>query len=148
MALTAKSSKATQLSPSDNERVTIPVIQEELRVGKRLVDSGRGVRVNKTVTTHEHTVDEPLLRQELSVERRPIGSVVDGSHIPQTRYEGDTLVVPVLEEVLVVKKQLRLKEELRITRRESQHQETQKVTLRSEQVTVEQFDDADKSAPA
>lgn len=140
MALTAKSSKAVPLD-SDSERVTIPVVQEQLSVGKRLVESGRGVRVKKAVTTREQTVNEPLLRQELSVERRPVGTVVDGSQVPQTRYEGNTLVVPVLEEVLVVEKRLRLKEEIRITRRESRYPETQKVTLRSEHVTVEAFDD-------
>jgi len=147
MALTTKSSKALPLPSSRVERITVPVIREELHVSKRMVDSGRGVRVNKAVKMHEQTVDEALLRQEFLVERRAVGSVVDGSHMPQTRYEGDTLVVPVLEEVLVIEKRLRLKEELRITRHESWHRETQKVMLRSEHVTVDQFDDADKSLP-
>jgi stress response protein YsnF len=61
---------------------------------------------------------------------------------PSTRYEGDTLVVPVLEEVLVVERRVRIKEEIRITRtrREEHHAET--VMLKSEQVSVERFDEA------
>ena len=118
----------------------IPVWQEELHVGTRTVDAGSGVRIHKTVSEEEQTIDPPLERDELSVETVPVGQWVDSASPPQARYEGDTLIVPVLEEVLVVEKKLRVKEELRITRRRQETHAPQKVTLRSEHVTVERFD--------
>jgi stress response protein YsnF len=54
-----------------------------------------------------------------------------------TRTEGETTIIPVMEEVLVVEKRLRLKEELHVTRRRTEHRDPQRVTLRSERVEVE-----------
>ena len=123
----------------------IPVMEEELRVGKRVVETGR-VRVTKTVQEHEEVVDEPLMREEYDVERVRVDAFVDGPVGP--RQEGETLVVPVLEEVLVVEKRLVVREELRITRRRTEERKPQHVKLLSEEVEVERADahgDADES---
>lgn len=122
-------------------QMTFPVMEEQLQVSKRTVDTGRGVRIHKTVAEREQVLDEPLLREQLMVEHVPIGRVVPESDPPQMRYEGDTLVVPVLEEVLVVQKQLLLKEEVRITRQQHREASPRTVSLRAEQVTVERFDE-------
>ena len=122
-------------------QMTFPVMEEDVKVGKRVIDTGRGVRVHKTVTERQQVLDQPLLQDRLEVEHVQIGRVVGESEQPQMRYEGDTLVVPVLEEVLVVQKQLLLKEEVRITRRRETVRRPETVTLRSEQVRVEHFDE-------
>lgn len=124
---------------------TIPVWQEELQVGTRKIDTGKGVRIRKTVSEEEQIVEPPLLHEELSVETVPVGEWVESATPPQARYEGDTLIVPVLEEVVVVQKRLRLKEELRITRHRKETRVPQSVMLKSEQVTVERFD---RSSPS
>lgn len=129
--------------PKQPVQMTFPVMEEELHVTKRVIDTGRGLRVHKTVSEHEEVLDQPLLRERLVVEHVPVGRVVEDAELPRTRYEGDTLVVPVLEEVLVVKKQLLLKEEVRITRQQQQVQVPRKVLLRSEQVAVERFDEGE-----
>jgi stress response protein YsnF len=49
------------------------------------------------------------------------------------------MIVPVIEEVLVVQKQLRLIEELHIRKSRTERHEPQTVTLRKEEVTVEQL---------
>jgi len=113
----------------------IPVIQEAIRVEKREFESGRVV-VHKTVVERDEVVDIILRQQDLSVERVPVGRVVEEA--PQTRQEGDTLIVPILEEVLVVKKRLVLKEELHIRKQSSERTEQKTVRLRSEQVEIEQ----------
>lgn len=128
-----------------NQQVIFPVRQEQLHVGKRIADTGRGVRIHKTVSEQQHVVDEPLLHDELEVVHVPVGAIVAESEPPRMRYEGDTLVVPVLEEVLVVQKQLRLKEELRITRHKRQAHAPQTVSLRSEHVALERFDEGMRS---
>ena len=113
----------------------IQVVEETIRVEKRLVESGRVV-VHKTVTERDEVVEILLRQQDLVVERVPIGLVV--SEAPQSRQEGDTLIVPILEEVLVVEKRLVLKEELHIRKQSSERMEHQTVRLRSEQVEIEQ----------
>jgi uncharacterized protein (TIGR02271 family) len=115
-------------------RLVIPVLAEELEVERHKLTSGV-VRVQKLVREHEQTVEEPVRREELHVERVPIGRIVD--QLPKTRTEGETLVIPVLEEVLVVEKRVMLKEEVRVTMRRSEEPSQQRVTLRAEEVIVE-----------
>jgi stress response protein YsnF len=124
----------------------IPVWQEELHVDTRTVDTGKGIRIHKTVTEEEVIVDPALMQEQLSVEHVTIGQWVEPGKQPEMRYEGDTLVVPVLEEVLVIEKKLRLKEELRITRRRQETRVPQSVVLRTEKVAVERFDRAGEPA--
>lgn len=124
------------------ETLRVPVIEEEARVEKQAVDTGRGVRIHKTVAEHPFQIDERLLREDVEVTHVPVDRIVALDQAPVTRYEGDTLVVPIVEEVLVVERRLRIKEELRITRtrREERHAET--VMLKVEQVSVERFDES------
>ena len=121
----------------ERDEVVIPVVAEAVEVGKRRVETGR-VRVRKTVRTTEKVVDEPVVREEVEVERVPINRVIDEAVGP--RQEGDTLIVPLLEEVLVVEKRLVLREEVRITRRRTEHRSSRSVTLRTEEATVERVD--------
>ncbi|USX20606.1 YsnF/AvaK domain-containing protein [Oxalobacteraceae bacterium OTU3REALA1] len=131
---------------AEGETVTLPVYQEQLHVDTRLADTGHGVRVHKHVRSHPHQLDQTLWHDELDVRHVPVDRVVNAP--PAARYEGDTFIVPVLEEVLVVEKRYRIREELHITRlrHASRHQET--VPLRAEHVTVERFDDGDGGQPS
>jgi uncharacterized protein (TIGR02271 family) len=117
--------------------LVLPVLAEALDVQTRTVETGR-VRLHKTVQTREVLVDEPLLREEVIIERVPINRVVEGP-IP-VRYEGETMIVSVLEEVLVVETRLLLTEELRITRRRTETHRPVPVTVRREDVTIERVD--------
>jgi len=114
--------------------IVVPVIAEELDVQKRLVETGR-VRITKVVHEREEVVNEPLFREEVMIERVPINRFVDAP-IP-LRYEGDTIIVSLLEEVAVVEKRLMLKEELRITRRQVEGHTPSPVVLRREEAIVE-----------
>jgi stress response protein YsnF len=135
------------VQPDGQDQLKIPVVREEVRVEKRLVDTGRGVRIHKTVAELPCQIDERLLRDEVEVSHVPVDRIVPLDAAPATRYEGETLVVPILEEVLVVERRVRIKEELRITRirREEHHAET--IMLKSEQVSVERFEEAGDSPP-
>lgn len=129
-------------APAAQEPLRVPVIAEQLAVGTRTVDTGRGVRVHKTVVEQPVTIDERLARDEVEVRHVAVDRIVALEEAPANRYEGDTLIVPILEEVLVVERRLRIKEELHITRvrREEHHQE--EVVLKAEQVRVERFDES------
>lgn len=122
---------------SGGERVVVPVIAEELVVERQTVETGR-VRVSKRVNERVEVVDEPLVLEEVHVERVPVDRVVDGP-VP-VRYEGDTMIVPLFEEVLVVEKRLVLKEELHITKRRREERRPQEVRLRSEEARVERLE--------
>lgn len=136
-----------QVQPNGQESLKVPVVREEVQVEKQVVDTGRGVRIHKTVAEHPCHIDERLLRDDVEVSHVPVDRIVPLDAAPATRYEGDTLVVPILEEVLVVERRVRIKEELRITRtrREEHHAET--VMLKSEQVSVERFEEAGGRPP-
>jgi uncharacterized protein (TIGR02271 family) len=119
------------------ETVVVPVIREEVHVGRRIVEGG-GVRVHKRVEEREEVVEQPTYREEVSVERITIGRPVDEAF--GSRQEGDTLIIPVLEEMLVVEKRLVLKEEIRITKRRFEETERASVLVREEHVDIEQID--------
>jgi uncharacterized protein (TIGR02271 family) len=117
--------------------IVVPVIGEQLMLGKRIVDAGRGVRVTKRVHEKHVPVHEQLWCDEVAVARVAVDQLVDT--LPQSRYEGDTLIVPVVEEVVVTEKRYRIKEELRITTTRRQHEYRDTVPLRVEDVQVETF---------
>jgi len=122
--------------------LTVPVLREELSVQKRPVETGR-TRIFKTIAERQETIDEPLMREEVVVEHVPVHQVWSGPP-PSVRYEGDTLVIPLLEEVFVVEKRLMLKEEVHVRRQQTTVREPQQVTLRSEEVHVERVNPPDE----
>jgi len=136
---------ATTDVPADST-LTIPVIEEGLRVERQEVETGR-VRFVKTVSEREAVIDEPVLRDEVTFERVPLNQPWEGPP-PPVRYSGDTMIIPLLEEIIVVEKRLVLKEELHVRRVRTTAQEPQRVTLRSEDVRVERIDSSSPGNPA
>jgi uncharacterized protein (TIGR02271 family) len=125
----------------------IPIVHESLSVEKRVVDAAR-VRIRKIVTEHTEQVAVPLTREEVSVERVTINQWLDGPVTSRT--EGDTLVIPLVEEVLFVQKRLVLREEIRITKTPVQLETVPtEVVLRREDVEIDRtpLDPADDAAP-
>ena len=137
MSFTDIEGRAVAKDGAVEETVVVPVIQEDLQVRKGEIEIGR-VRLTKTVNEREDMVDEPLMQDEVVVQRIPINRVVDG-RMPDVRYEGDTMIIPLFEEVMVMQKRVVLKEELRITKRRFETRNPQSVTLRSEEVNVERL---------
>lgn len=117
----------------DPEQILVPLHAEEISVGKRRVVTGR-VKVATVTRQHEQLVDELLASEHVEIERTAIGKQVDTP--PVVREDGDTLVIPIIEEVVVVERRLLLKEEVRIRRvRETQrHQE--RVILRKQEAVI------------
>lgn len=111
----------------------ITLAEERVHVGKREVERGRVV-VRKRVETREELAEAVLHREELSVERVPLGVPVDAP--PPAREEGNVLIVPVVEERLVVQTRLILKEELRVTRHRRTETFREPVRLRAEVAEV------------
>lgn len=127
--------------PTVEGAVTIPVYQEQVHVGIRTVDTGRGVRVTKSVTEHPVEIDETLHHDEVEITHVPVDRIVAASDAPAARYEGDTYIIPIVEEVLVLERRLRIKEEIHITKIKREDRHTETVFLKAEEVRVERFDD-------
>ena len=116
------------------EVAAIPLVEERLEVGKRRVESGR-VRVRVAVDTREEIVPAELAHDEVKVRRVPRNVAV--SELPGVRLEGDTTIIPVVEEQLVVEKRLVLVEEIHVVRGTRTATERIPVTLRSERAEIE-----------
>jgi uncharacterized protein (TIGR02271 family) len=116
-----------------SKRQSLPLHEEVATVTKRTVE--RRARIDKQVRTRTETVEVVLRRDQPVIERIPINREV--SEAPPVRQEGDTLVVPVLEEIAVIERRLVLREEIRIHRHEIVEPFRQDVTLRTEEVVVD-----------
>jgi uncharacterized protein (TIGR02271 family) len=123
-------------SGSDGRELVVPLYAEELLVSKRLVPTNR-VQVSRVTQQHEQLVDELLARERVAIDRTVLDKPVDS--IPTVREEGDTIIVPIVEEVLVVERRLILKEEVRIRRLHEEERHQERVTLRKQEAIIERF---------
>ena len=101
-----------------------------------MVESGR-VQIVKRVEQREQMIDEPLLADAVEIRRVPVNRPVD--RVLRARQVGNTLIIPVLEEVLVVHKRLVLKEELHVRRKQTQTRRPQRVTVRAERAEIKRI---------
>ena len=127
---------SARLEPSsanlaDDPKLALPA--EELTVTKETVETGR-LRVSKQTHTREVAIDEDLVRETAEIETIVVGRQI--FEMPSVRHEGETIIVPIVEEVIHTERRLILKEEIRITRRKSTEQFHDRVTLRYQEAVV------------
>jgi uncharacterized protein (TIGR02271 family) len=106
--------------------------EEELRVGTREREAG-AVRVRKRVRTDRERIVVPKKRVEVTVERVP---VVEGEAAGSEIAEGE-IVVPIVEEEVVVEKRPVVKEELRIRKEVVEEAEVVVEDVRREEIDVD-----------
>ena len=123
----------------DEERndIVIPVVEEEVVAGARPVKSG-GVRVDKHVDQRIRRVQVPLLHEEVEVRRVPVNKVV--KEAPSVRRQGDVVIVPVVEEELIITKRLVLREEIHLITRRTKERFVKDVTIDRERAVVHRLD--------
>ena len=122
------------MATSRDETIAIPLATEELVVSRREVETAR-VRVRTVVDERQELVREDLLRSAVRIEHVPVN--VEVSVMPQPRMDGDTYIIPVVEEVLYVRKALVVIEEIRLHRQTSTEKVEQTVAVRSQRAVVE-----------
>jgi uncharacterized protein (TIGR02271 family) len=128
-----------QESHGASQSTVIPVVEEQLQVSKQVIETGK-VRVSKSVHEEEVTVDVSAVHDEIDVERIEVNQYVE-TPPPPVRYEGDTMIIPILREVEVVEKRLMLVEEVHVTKRRVETNAPQQIKLRKEEVTVERIEE-------
>lgn len=111
----------------------VPVLEERVRIDKKLVDSGV-VKISTSVSEHAEVITTALMRERVEIDRVPMNVEVD--QVPEIRHEGGILVIPVVEERAVVVKRFVLVEELHVRRKVVQENAQIPVELRSTEVHV------------
>jgi stress response protein YsnF len=119
---------------SPPQRTTIPIVEEQAHVEKNVVQTG-AIRVRIRTANRTEVIDEPVLVRGFSLGRVARNQVVEERR--QAWTEGEVMVVPVYEEVVV--KQTVLVEEIRLTPTLSMRHETQRLDLASETAVYERL---------
>lgn len=122
------------MADNRHDTVTIPLAEETLVVGRRTVETGK-VRVRTEIDEREELVRDQVSRSNVDVQRVAVEVEVDRPPEPWT--DGNTLVIPITEERLVVRKALFVTEEVRVTRQTRVEEYEKPVTLRRERAVVE-----------
>jgi uncharacterized protein (TIGR02271 family) len=104
-----------------------------LRVHKDRVSRGE-VRIRKEVTATTQTVEVPVTREELVVERVPVSGQ---QPVTNATFESEEIRIPLSEERATVSKQAVVREEVRIGKKEVTHVEALDEQVRSEELKVE-----------
>lgn len=122
------------------EGETMQLREEELQARKSSVERGK-VRLGKEVVEEEKSMDVPVTREEVYVERRavdrrPADRPIDGS-------QSETIHVPVHEERVEVDKQPVVYEEVGVNKRTTQKKQRVSDTVRREELRTEKDGDVD-----
>ncbi len=129
----------TEQQPSSTEtidQVVIPVLEEHATISTEVRETGC-VRVSKSVTHQKQLVETPVRIEEIEIKRVPINRPIQEP--VAAREEGSVTIVPVMEEVVVVTKQLMLREEIHLIRRTRETIESQEIMLEKDDIQVERF---------
>ena len=131
---TNNETKSAVEGPRDD--ATLPLFAEELTVAKENRETGR-VRISTHTHEREALIDEDLARERVEIETIPIGRRINT--VPAVRQEADTTIIPVVEERLVVERQVVLKEEIRVRRVRTTERHQEKVALRYQEAVITRY---------
>ena len=113
--------------------------EEELVTRKEMVETGQ-VRIDKDVVTEEKTLDVPVMREEVSVERTP----VDRRPADRPIDDGEqTIRVPVREERVEVEKRPVVYEEVGVVTREVQGKQQVSDSVKREEARIDRDGEVD-----
>lgn len=130
----ADMSETTRPTATGAERESVPVVEEQLAVGKREVSRGR-VRVRTYVTERPVEQDVTLREERVNVERRPVDRAA--GTVPADAFRERTIEVAATGEEAVVSKEARVIEEVVVSKDQTSRTETVRDTVRKTEVEVE-----------
>lgn len=125
-------------TPIGQGDVAVPVREEELQATKERGEAGR-VHIHKDVVEEPQSINVPVSREEVRVERVPVEGAATGNLGPDAFQDKD-IDVPVMGEQVNVEKQTRVGEELHLHKREVTENQRFGDTVRRERVNVEGVD--------
>jgi len=141
-ANTTTDTYSTNVTDNDQQNTTIPVIQENVEIGKQRVKTG-GAYIKARIVEKpvEQTVN--LQEEHLNIERKQVDR-------PANSTDFDTFKEGVIEmeehaEIPVVNKESRVVEEINVNKEVSERTETVRDTVRRTEVDIENLGDRDKN---
>jgi len=122
----------------EDDEVTVQRVEEELLVGRREREAG-SMRIRKRVRTETEHLEVPRKRVEVTVERVPVDETTTGGEgITATpQIEEEEIVVPIVEEEILIEKRPVVKEEIRIRKRVVEDVEIVEEDIRIEEVEID-----------
>jgi stress response protein YsnF len=126
-------------SGDGKDPIVLPLYEEQIAVSKRQSSPGQ-VNVSVATKQFEQAIDELLASESYEIERTqfdqpiPVDSSIGAA--PTIREEGDTIIIPVIEEVLVIQRRAVVKEEIRIRRVHKKERFQDRVLLRRQEAVV------------
>jgi uncharacterized protein (TIGR02271 family) len=133
---TPQTAETTQYNAANVQSETaIPVIEEQLQVGKREVESG-GARIRSRIIEKPVEASIRLREEHVVVNRRPVDRVVTDADLASVK-EGNIQITESAE-VPVVAKEARVVEEVVVGKNVTEHQETIRDTVKRTDVDVEE----------
>jgi len=130
---TATAKTATRSRAKTEAEKTMELREEELHARKQPVRTGE-VRVRKDVVTETQTLDVPVTREEVVIERHPVGHKTSPNADIRP---GEEVRIPVMEEQVRVAKDTVLKEEVNVGKRKVSGTKRVSGTVRKEKARVE-----------
>jgi len=127
---------STRQRSYEGGEMVIPIVEEEIHVGKREVESG-GVRVETHIEERPVNEQVTLREEEVHVERRAVNQRIDPSQIDSLVQEG-TFEVRERDEQAVVSKEARIVEEVVVNKEAHERTETIQDTVRRTDVDVQE----------
>jgi uncharacterized protein (TIGR02271 family) len=118
----------------EQERTSIPIIEERVDVGKRQVQKG-GVRVHTHLEERPVEKDVTLRDEQVRVERRPVDRPASGADLD--RFRDETIEVQETDEEAFITKEARVVEEVVIDKDVDERTETVRSTARRTDVDTE-----------
>jgi uncharacterized protein (TIGR02271 family) len=127
--------------PTPPTEADVTLSEEELAVGKRMVQEGQ-VRLRKVVRTEHREVPVELRREDIEIERIPAGEVSDAAATGQA-FQEQTIEVPLMAEEPVIEKRAHVTGGVRMTKTVDTTTQTVGGDVRSEDVEIEGDDSSD-----
>lgn len=115
----------------DND--TLRLLEERLHVSKDRVQTGEAV-IGKHVVEETKTIEVPVTREELVIERRP---VKDGEVVHDASFDGKEIKIPLTEEQVHVSKDAVVTEEINVKKRDVHDTKVVADTVRKEELDVD-----------
>lgn len=121
-------------TPATTGTQNVQLFGEVLRVHKDRINSGE-VRIRKEVHSTTQTVEVPVTREELVVERVPVSGQTAATG---AAFKGEEIRIPLSEERASVTKEAVVREEVRVGKKQITDVETMTEQVRSEELKVDQ----------
>jgi uncharacterized protein (TIGR02271 family) len=128
------SGNGTDAAKTEEERLRLH--EERLNVNKDRVQTGE-VNVGKHTVENEQTIEVPVEREEVYVERRPVNEETNGASTDAYK-EGENIHIPLTEERVNVSKSDVVSEEIVVGKKKVQDTETIRETVRKEEAEIEE----------